>query len=242
MSYVVSFIDYVPTPRFDAHPWTQVKIEEAPTQDGPWSVLETQNLPSPDTDPAHPIARSFTTELATLPEGWYRVTFLDSTGDFREPTTPVQNVPEEELPYKPTVSDVGAQIVSRTRDSVGNVLGTFSALTTPTDTQVRVLIDQATNEITAGLDTDLPQGAWKSVRQAIAVLAAMKVELSFFSDQVNTNRSIYPQLSDQYKSLLPQVEKAVVREEEEERTGEFGMAVRPSYDFPDSGGWETRRM
>ena len=45
-----------------------------------------------DADPSLPAARSFTTELGTALDYWYRIIFADATGDTSVPTTPVQNV------------------------------------------------------------------------------------------------------------------------------------------------------
>ena len=92
MAQVVTFVGYRPPPRYDALPWTHARIDEAPTESGAWTVLETIALSPLDTDPAHPVARSFTTELGTALDYWYRVAFVDATGDTSQPTDPVQNV------------------------------------------------------------------------------------------------------------------------------------------------------
>lgn len=91
MAEVVTFVGYRPPARYDNLPWTNVRIEEAATEDGSYTVLETKPLAPVDADPAHPAARSFTTELGTAIDYWYRLTFVDGTGDTSQPTTPVQN-------------------------------------------------------------------------------------------------------------------------------------------------------
>jgi hypothetical protein len=68
-----------------------VRVEEAAAVDGAYAALETIALSPVDTDPTQPAARSFTTELGTALDYWYRVVFLDATGDVSQPTTPVQN-------------------------------------------------------------------------------------------------------------------------------------------------------
>lgn len=93
MTQVVSFVDYVPAPRYDSEPWVEVDIEEASDDDGPWTVLETQALTPLDADPENPATRSFTTSLASDGELWYRLVFRDADGDEMQPTLPVQNVP-----------------------------------------------------------------------------------------------------------------------------------------------------
>lgn len=79
--FVVTFADYTPVARFDTRPWTLIRVDEAALRDGPWTTIDTIVIDPVDADPAQPAARSFTTELATLERGWYRVAFVDATGD-----------------------------------------------------------------------------------------------------------------------------------------------------------------
>ena len=99
MSIVVSLEDYRPSPRYDALPWTQARIQEGTASVGPWNTLETQNLSPVDSDPANPAYRSFTTQLGTADAQWYRIVFLDATGDLGLPTFPVQNVADDRPVY-----------------------------------------------------------------------------------------------------------------------------------------------
>lgn len=95
MAGVITFEGYRPVARFDGNPWTQARIEEAPTVDGVYAAIETIALSSlpggVDVDPTHPAERSLTTENATGSGLWYRVVFIDATGDESLPTVPVQN-------------------------------------------------------------------------------------------------------------------------------------------------------
>jgi len=110
MSQVVSLEDFRPSPRYDATAWTQARIAEGTTSVGPWVTLETKTLSPVDADPANPAYRNFTTELASDAAGlWYRVTFLDATGDVGQPIFPVQNLPGGR-PIYATVDDL-AQIL-----------------------------------------------------------------------------------------------------------------------------------
>jgi hypothetical protein len=100
MSIVVSLEDFRPSPRYDALPWTQARIQEG-TASSPatWTTLETQNLSPVDSDPANPQYRNFTTQLATAYDLWYRIVFLDATGDLGLPTFPVQNTQDDRPVY-----------------------------------------------------------------------------------------------------------------------------------------------
>jgi hypothetical protein len=91
MAEVVSFESYVPPVRYDAVPWTTVRIEEAPASTGPWTVIDTFSIGTADPDPSDPQARSFTTSLGTAPDLWYRVSFLDGGGNISEPTSAARN-------------------------------------------------------------------------------------------------------------------------------------------------------
>jgi|SRR5215472_2806399 len=103
---IVSFKQYELPPRFDGQQWVELKIEEGTAEAGPWTLIDTQNI-DPTIDPAHPAPISFTTELATLQPGfgWYRVTYVDSSGDTQE-TEPVFNAGAIEILC--TVPDVNA--------------------------------------------------------------------------------------------------------------------------------------
>lgn len=93
MSQVISFADYTPAPRYDLIPWSEVRVEESTTADGPWVQIDALAISPFDADPAHPTSRSFTTTNATDTDGlWYRLIFADASGDTLEPTVPVQNI------------------------------------------------------------------------------------------------------------------------------------------------------
>lgn len=92
MSQVVSFSGYTPPARFDLEPWTDVRIEEASSEDGTYTAIDTLALSPVDPDPSNPAARDFTTAQGTAADLWYQVVFLDASLNESEPTTPVQNV------------------------------------------------------------------------------------------------------------------------------------------------------
>lgn len=81
-----SFEDYRPPKRFDDVPFTEVVVEESENPDTSFTALETITLDPVDADPSDPQRRSFTTALATLETGWYRIIWRDAgaaifTGD-----------------------------------------------------------------------------------------------------------------------------------------------------------------
>lgn len=90
MSYVRTFEDYVPPPRYAplVGAWTGARIEEAAADVGPWATIDTVILDPVDLDPTKPQARSFSTAAAILAAGYYRIVWLDADGA-EAPTAPV---------------------------------------------------------------------------------------------------------------------------------------------------------
>lgn len=91
MSQVISFVNVIPSARFDSLAWTQVRVQEAATEDGTYTTIDTIILDPVEPDPTDPLARSFTTENGTDVDLWYRVIFVDADGDVSQPSDPVQN-------------------------------------------------------------------------------------------------------------------------------------------------------
>lgn len=241
MSYVVTFIDFLPTRRFDDEPWNRIKIEESTASDGPWTELETQTLTPLDNDPTDPMARDFSTALATLESGWYRITFLDAD-DNAQPTDPIFNDITRDN-YLPAKSDVGAIIRARTKDTNGAELGTFNENTRPTGDEVDRIIDKAAFRVQSRVGTEIPEAAWSMAGETIALLASMLIELSYWPEQVRSDKSPYEKLKELYNESLTDLANAI---REENSGGEIGSGDNsglPQYDFPeDEGGlvgWQT---
>jgi hypothetical protein len=97
MSVVVTFERFKPPRRYDSLPFTEARIEEADAEDGTFAQIDVYTLTPTDPDPSDPAYRSFTTELGTDDELWYRIVFADASGDTSEPTIPLQNVATSEL-------------------------------------------------------------------------------------------------------------------------------------------------
>lgn len=241
--FSITFEDYTPPLRVDGLSWIQVRIEESASSTGPWNAIDTIDLFPVDPNPEDPMARAFTTDLATLVNGWYRVIFLDEINGEALPTPPVQNIEDETAPYQPTISDIGALMRARTLDAMGNEIGTFNDATRPTGEQVGNLIIQAADDVMSGFDVDIPPGAYRYAKQAIIYRTAMLIEIGYWPEQINTGRSPYPQYEAMFDAFMINLEKAIEREQGELITGEDalspGMAV---YTFPPTSnlvGWNT---
>jgi hypothetical protein len=102
----------------------------------------------------------------------------------------------------PSVNDVAELLRARTKNSSGFELGTFTDDTRPTSAQVIGLARAAAVDIQARLGPNPPAGIEDAARGVATVLAAMMAELSFFPEQVQSNRSPYDQLAALFTTRL----------------------------------------
>jgi len=145
--------------------------------------------------------------------------------------------------YTPTVSQVASHILSRTVNQYGIRLGTFTADTTPTDTEVDAVIAITMPEIADVIGDDIPQFLWDDAEAVASIRVAMQVEISFFSEQVSADRSAYPLLKEKYETAIENLVKQVTAADE----GSTGAVVSgttgtASWSFPPSDDWMTRVM
>lgn len=93
-----------------------------------------------------------------------------------------------------TPADVAAVLRARTKDDTGQEIGEWTDATWPTLEQVQELIDLASAQLVG------PNGPGDSCarisRAAITYQAACLVELSYFPEQVRSDRSPYSELKD----------------------------------------------
>ena len=121
-------------------------------------------------------------------------------------------------PTRPTVADVSRLIRARTKDDAGSELGVFTADTRPTDAQVADLIVQAEGDVLAITGGTMPADAAEAAKSLISLRSAMLVELSYWPEQVRSDRSAY----QEYKLLYDE-----------------GLAALLGVLFPDTGGGGT---
>jgi hypothetical protein len=80
MPFTRSFEGFAPPRRYDGLPFTSAQIQEAATETGSYLTIDTIALFPADTNPASPATRSFTTDDATLVDGWYVIRWVDAAG------------------------------------------------------------------------------------------------------------------------------------------------------------------
>lgn len=192
---VLSFTDITPPARFDNKDWVSVAVEEAPTATGPWTHVEDLDV-LPGLDPATPEPQDFTTELA-LSGYWYRLTFSDADFDETLPYAPVQFLGTE-VEFTPSLYDVSAFLRARINNDSSD---TFSDDTFPTATHVKRMIAEATKDIRSRVPS-IPDSQLGKARWLAALQTARLIELSFFPEQTNEDRSVFANLTDLFNPAM----------------------------------------
>lgn len=213
-AYVVSLTGYTPSARFDGVHWASVLIEESATEDGTVLASAVGDLDPVDDDPTVPQPRNFTMTGATLAAGWYRVTFLDAAGN-QQPTAWVFNGAATDADLTPSVADVAALLLARTRaddEQIGEELGTFNTRTRPTAIQVAQLIAIAVSQLRTRVATPIPTRFAAQARSLVALNAAALVEGSLTPEQSGVdNWSTAPQYQAMYLAGLQDLIAAIRR-------------------------------
>jgi len=140
--------------------------------------------------------------------------------------------------YEPTVAQVASHIMSRTVDQYGNRLGTFTADTTPTDTEVQSIIEITMPEIADIIGDDIPEYLWDDAATVSSIRVAMQVEIAFYSEQVNSARSAYPLLKEKFEATSENLTKQVTAADSGS-TGAIvsGVANASSWSYPPPSNW-----
>lgn len=114
-------------------------------------------------------------------------------------------------PARPTVDDVALLLRARTKDSNGNEVGTFDDDTRPTADQVEEQIDVAVALVGMRLPpTDkLPVALQPAIAALVAYRAALRIEKSYFPEQIRSDRSAYDQLKEEYTDDLAALQDAL---------------------------------
>lgn len=253
MSYVISFEDYRPSQR-ETDPatfWQTVLIQESPPdadgEPGTWTQIDAKSVPT-YLDQQAPPTFSFTTELGTQSPGWYRVIFVDASGN-QEFTQPIYY--GGAYNFRPATAEVAKLIPTRTRGDTMVDQDDFSANSRPTKEQVEGLTVDAEAEVNNRLssyDGLIPTKHHRKISYAMTLYSAMLVELTRFPEQIGTQRSAYSHLKELYDESMTQLEQALGIIPEGAVDGGTGTVVsgygEPKYSFPeDRGGlvgWNTK--
>lgn len=126
---------------------------------------------------------------------------------------------------RPSVEDVAQLLRARTQDSEGREVGTFNVDTRPTAEEVEGHIDSAMGLVGLRLPAPaaIPDAYHAAVSTLVAYRAAMRIEKSYFPEQVNTPRSPYEQLREEYLDDLQALVDALAAGSDPDDAG-FGAA------------------
>lgn len=114
---------------------------------------------------------------------------------------------------------VAALLRARTKDNEGREIGLWTEATRPTVGQVVELIEYARNLLAGTLGPPGERCA-NGYEQLVVIQAAMLVELSYWPEQVRTDRSPYQHLAELYDRTLTGYEACIA--------GEFDPEWRPA--------------
>lgn len=202
-----SFQGYAPPPRFDADPFTKVKIQEAAKIDGTYTTIETITLSPVDPNPAKPLVRDFSTDSATLDPAWYKLVWEDASGDTA--TSGIIYVPL--VPnWTPSVAEVAALLRARTKVAGGKEAGTFTEETRPTGAEVERLIQQAVRRVATNTGAEpCTANLQLDATAAAALYTAMLIEQSYYPEQTTGTGNSFSSLEKLWKDQITMLTTAV---------------------------------
>jgi DNA-binding GntR family transcriptional regulator len=154
----------------------------------------------------------------------------------------IQNVPPAVVPYAPTVTEVADYLRARTKDKLGNELGTFTDETRPTAVAVESMIGKAASDVAAMLDYDIPKEMYTMTRDLIALGTALRIEISYFPEEVATDHTAWDELYQLYNAQLERIMTALAREQAEEATGDESAGAGVLFAFPTAEPLWTKKM
>jgi hypothetical protein len=146
--------------------------------------------------------------------------------------------------WTPTTQDVAAELPVRVKDQLGETAEDFSDDSVPTQAQVETIIAGAVRDTVTAVgtleacDADNVDDLRESAGDVARLRAAMRVERTFFPEQVGTNLSSYNAIRDELKDKLPALIEAV-----SENCGTSGgasaagAAQEPASHFPAATHW-----
>lgn len=232
MSFTHSFRATFPPARFDAVPWTRVRIEESADGLTGWTQIDEQAL-TPDPTPATPNAVNVTVTTAQFAAAWFRFRF-DVTPSSPSTYTAAIRSPEVTLSvtWAPSTSDVAALMFSRVTGEYAEQLAEFTDSTRPTLGQVAGMIDAAVGQVASSVGITVDAQLVPSARFLATLYTALLLEPSYWQEQQQPDKAAWEQWHTLYDDGL----KALLRAIEEVGAGdELGPSddeLKPIWAFP----------
>ena len=115
--------------------------------------------------------------------------------------------------YRPTLQELASITLQRTADDLGNISGTFSLVTRPTDEQAEEIITFALDDIIPMLGEQIPENLWERASNLVALRAAMLIEVSLYGQEIRNAISPYPYYKELYDSIITEVQDEIANAE-----------------------------
>lgn len=112
------------------------------------------------------------------------------------------------LDITPSVADVAELLRARTKDINGDEAGSFNDDTRPTSAQVITLIEEAVVDIEARMGATPPLELAGAGKSAAAMLTACLIELSYFPEQVRSDRSAFSEYWELLQNKITALQEA----------------------------------
>lgn len=148
----------------------------------------------------------------------------------------------DRVDWAPSPADVGTILRARTVDVDGNELGTFDSNTRPSGDECYDIIETIQSEVAAYCGP-IPDQVQDYARRTAAYGAAAEVELTYWPEQVSTNRSPYDRIYARYQSMLTSLRTQVADiNAGDDDTNDANLLPVFGFDQPCGGlvGWSTR--
>lgn len=139
----------------------------------------------------------------------------------------------------PTTAQVAVLLRGRTRDQYGNLVGDFTAATSPDTDGANGCILEAVDEVASQVGEDFadPDDLAAAMRLVI-MLAAANIEMSYWPEQSAQNNSMYDKLMKRYSDRLTTFKADLSQTDE---IVEEVNAGPETAGFPPPQGWGWRR-
>lgn len=220
MTYFRLLEDLTPPARRppDNQLWVSAEIQEAPLASGLWTTIEGPITLSPAvTDPTDPPTYAFSTTNAQFENAWYRIVWTDSVA-FAHPSHPFSFVALP--PWAPAVADVAALVRSRLKLKGGTRVTNFTEDTIPKASEVQDLVEKASRKVVSKVGFTLTSmDKEQDARQNAALYAAMLVELNYFAEQIDTDRSSYNEMKALWDEWTKDVEEGDIKGDDPTQKG-----------------------
>lgn len=125
-----------------------------------------------------------------------------------------------------TPPQVAALLRARTKDNEGREVGLWTEATRPTLGQVEELIDLARGQVEGSYG--ITEACRQGFERLVALRAAQLVELSFFPEQIRSDRSPYPYLENMFNQALDGYQACIEQNPDDISKGTVYSVFTPS--------------